>query len=272
MTDVMRGALKVTRSPNALVIEVVAGAADPVSAGAIANAVVGEYLARQGRAERQVADQALAWMEGEIERPPSADRRAQPAGAGRSAGNPRRRTRPIRRPPRTSSGRSAARSPSPGPNAPTPRRASASSARRSTASASRRRGSSRDARDLGARRQLADLGQRLAAERASRGDTRPVVAELQAQIASLRDFASTLVEQEPERLDLDLASGTNGSGRCSASRAGSAGRAQLEQTQVAIADIEREAAANQELYVVLLTRLNEIAAQEEKTSRRTPGC
>jgi succinoglycan biosynthesis transport protein ExoP len=37
----------------------------------------------------------------------------------------------------------------------------------------------------------------------------------------------------------------------------------LERAQVAIAAIERETAAHQELYVVLLTRLNEIAAQKE---------
>ena len=37
----------------------------------------------------------------------------------------------------------------------------------------------------------------------------------------------------------------------------------LEPAQVAITDLEREAAASQELYVVLLTRLNEITAQKE---------
>ena len=37
----------------------------------------------------------------------------------------------------------------------------------------------------------------------------------------------------------------------------------LEPAQVAITDLERESAASQELYVVLLTRLNEITAQKE---------
>ena len=57
---------------------------------------------------------------------------------------------------------------------------------------------------MNARRQLADLRQRLAAERASRGETRPIAAELQAQIDSLGGFAQALFEQERERLDLDL--------------------------------------------------------------------
>ena len=98
---------------------------------------------------------------------------------------------------------------------------------------------------MNVRRQLADLQQRLAAERASRGDTRPIVAELQAHIASLTDFAGTLVEQELERLDLDL--------RFKTERVEALQREfrdlqrdalSLEQAQVEIANIEREVAAN----------------------------
>ena len=67
VTDALRSGLKVTRNLNALVIDIDVAASDPVSAAAIANAVVEEYLIRQGRVKRQVADQALAWMNGEIE-------------------------------------------------------------------------------------------------------------------------------------------------------------------------------------------------------------
>ena len=67
VTDALRAGLKVTRNLNALVIDIEVAATDPMSAAAIANAIVEEYLARQGRVKRQVADQALAWMNGEIE-------------------------------------------------------------------------------------------------------------------------------------------------------------------------------------------------------------
>jgi uncharacterized protein involved in exopolysaccharide biosynthesis len=264
VTDAMRASLKVTRNLNALVIEVVASAADPVSAAAIANAVVEEYLSRQGRMKRQVADQALAWMNGEI-----GDLRARIGELNRRAQAERRQLL----------GAEAA-DPATTENQLKAVGNALALARTDRADAEARLGELRSALErLGVeaagqlidtpeianvRRQLADLGQRLAAERASRGESRPVVAEMQAQIASLSDFARTLVERERERLDLDLRIRTE---RVEAlqreSRELQRDALSLEQAQAAIAAIERETAANQELYVVLLTRLNEIAAQKE---------
>ena len=235
-----------------------------MSAAAIANAVVEEYLARQGRVKRQVADQALAWMNGEIEdlrrRIGDLNRRAQEerrALLGEQGADPATTENQLR-----AVGSALA------------------VARTDRADADARLGELRAALDrlglaaagqlietpeiMNVRRQLADLQQRLAAERASRGDTRPIVAELQAQIASLTDFAGTLVEQELERLDLDLRFKTERvEGLQRESRDLQQDALSLEQAQVEIANIEREVAANQELYVVLLTRLNEIAAQKE---------
>jgi hypothetical protein len=116
----------------------------------------------------------------------------------------------------------------------------------------------------GVRRQLADLRQRLAAERAARGETRPEAAALQAQIASLDEDARGLVTQALERLDLERRIRAE---RIQALQRESTSLQQvalaLEPAQVAIGELEREAAASQELYVVLLTRLNEITAQKQ---------
>jgi uncharacterized protein involved in exopolysaccharide biosynthesis len=263
VTEAMRASLDVSRNLNALVIEVVASASDPVSAAAIANAVVDEYLSRQGRRKRQVADQALAWMNGEIgdlrRRIGELNRRAEAErrhllGAG--AADPATTENQLR-----TVGNALAQ------------------ARTERADAEARLGELRLALDrlgteaagqlietpeiVAARRQLSDLRQRLVAERSARG-RRPIVGELEAQVASLDKAARGLVTQELERLDLDLRIKTE---RVEAlqreSRDLQRDALSLEQTQVAIADIEREAAANQELYVVLLTRLNEIAAQKE---------
>ncbi len=264
VTDSIRAALSVSRNLNALVIEVVADAADPVTAAAIANAVVDEYIARQGQRKRQVADQTLGWMKGEI------------GDLQRRIGDLNRRAQAERR---TLLGAEAA-DPA---TTETQLRAIGNAlalARTERAEAEARLVELRSAVDrvgakaagqlidtpeiVAARRQLADLDQRLAAERSSRGSSRPIVAELEAQATALRAFAARLVAHETDRLDLDLRIRTE---RVEAlqreSRSLQLDALSLEQTHVAIADIDREAAANQELYVVLLTRQNEIAAQKE---------
>lgn len=262
--EALRAGLKITRNLNGLVIDIEATASDPASAAAIANAVIDEYLVRQGREKRQVAEQALTWMNGEIE-----DLR-------RRIGDLNRRAQQERR---TMLGEEAA-DPATTENQLRAVGSALAAARTDRADAEARLGELRLALErigvvaagqliatpelVGVRRQLADLGQRLAAERASRGENRPIVAELQAQVASLSAFAQALVDQELERLDFDA--------RMKAERVEALLRESrelqqdalsLERAQVAIADIEREAAAHQELYVVLLTRLNEIAAQKE---------
>ena len=263
VTDMLRTSLAVSRSPNALVIEVVAAATDPVTAGAIANAVVDEYLARQGGRKRQVADQALAWMEGEIgglrRRIGELNRRAQAERRSllnADAADPATTENQLRA---VGSALAVART----------ERADAEARLIELRSAGERLGAKAagqlvDTPEIvGARRALAEVEQRLAAERASRGN-RQIVAELEAQATSLRALAARLVTRETERLDLDLRIRNE---RVEAlqreSRALQQDALELEETHVAIADIEREAAASQELYVVLLTRLNEIAAQKE---------
>lgn len=264
VTDMLRASLVVSRNLNALVVDVVAAATDPVTAAAIANAVVDEYLARQGGRKRQAADQALTWMNGEI-----GDLRRRIDTLNRRAQDERRAllTSEAADPATTESQLRAVGG-------------ALAVARTERANAEARLGEFRAAGDrlgpeaagqlidtpeiLAARRELSEVEQRLAAERASRGNGRPIVAELEAQAAALRTLAGRLVEQETERLDLDL--------RIKAERVEALQREsrtlqrdalELEDTHVAIADIEREAAASQELYVVLLTRLNEIAAQKE---------
>jgi uncharacterized protein involved in exopolysaccharide biosynthesis len=265
VTDALRAALKVTRNLNALVIEVQASASDPVIAAAITNAVTEEYLARQGRVKRQAADQALAWMNGEIE-----DLRRRIADLGARAQQERRALLGAEAAADPATTENQLRSVGTALAAARTERADAE-ARVDEISAALEGGGAAAAGELietpeirSVRRQLADLEQRLAAERSSRGERRPIVSELQAQIASLDAFARALVERELEQLDLDL--------RIKTERVANLQRESLElqqdalsleQAQVAIAAIEREAAANQELYVVLLTRLNEIAAQKE---------
>lgn len=264
VTDRLRQGLDVTRNLNAYVVEVVARASDPMSAAAIANAVVEEYIARQARVKREVADRALDWMNGEI-----GDLRRRIAELNHRAQAERR----------TMLGAEAA-DPATTENQLRAVGSALALARAERADAEARLGQLRASFDrLGAaaagelietpeivalRRQLADLKQRLAAERAARGDSRPLVSELQAQVASLSDFAEQLVAKELDRLDLDLRIRSE---RVEAlqreSRKLQQDALNLEQARFAVADIEREAAANQELYVVLLTRLNEITAQKE---------
>ena len=259
----IRASLAVTRSLNALVIEVVAASQDPVTAAALANAVVDEYLARQGGQKRAVADRTLAWMNGEV-----VDlRRRIGALNQRAQGERRARLGAAAADPATTENQLRAVG------------GALALARTERADAEVRLGELRAALDrlgsraagrlidtpeiVAARRQLSEIDQRLAAERASRTG-RPIVAELEAQSAALRGFIARLVEQETDRLDLDLRVKAE---RVEAlqreSRALQQDALSLEETEVAIADIEREAAAHQELYVVLLTRLNEIAAQKE---------
>lgn len=264
VTDMLRASLAVSRNLNALVVDVVAAGADPLTAAAIANAVADEYLARQGGRKREVADQALAWMNGEIgdlrRRIDALNRRAQDerrALLGSEAADPATTENQLR----TVAGALAvART----------ERADAEARAAELRAADERLGAKAagalvDTAEISAaRRALAEVEQRLAAERASRGNRRPIVAELEAEATALRARAARLVAEEGERRDLDLRIKVE---RVEAlqreSRALQRDALELEETQVAIADIEREAAASQELYVVLLTRLNEIAAQKE---------
>lgn len=264
VTDDLRGALAVRRSLDALVIDVAARAGDPVTAAALANAVADEYLTRQSGRKRAAADQALAWMNGEIgdlrRRIDALNRRAEDerrALLGSDAADPATTESQLRT---VAAALAAART----------ERADAEARAVELRAAADRLGADAagalvDTPEIAAaRRALADVEQRLAAERAARGRSRPLVAELEAQATALRARAARLVAGETERLDLDL--------RIKAGRVAALGRESRElqrdalglaATHAAIADIEREAAAHRELYVVLLTRLNEIAAQKE---------
>ena len=204
VVEVLRSGLTVTRSLNAFVIDVVATAPFSTEAAAIANAVVEEYLVDQQRVRRQAADQALSWMRGEIE-----DLRGRIAEQNRRILAVRREllANAVGDPVTTANQLKAVSN-------------ALAVARTEQSDAESRLGQLRAALgqpDVAAaseiletpelavvRRQLADLRQRLAAERASRGESRPVTAELQAQIASLSDDARTMGLQALERLDLDL--------------------------------------------------------------------
>jgi succinoglycan biosynthesis transport protein ExoP len=264
VTDALRRALTVTRNLNALVVDVGATAADPVTAAAIANAVVDEYLARQGGRKREAADQALAWMNGEIaglrDRIGALNRRAQDerrALLQSDAVDPATTENQLRA---VASALAVARS----------ERLDAEARLGELRAAVQRLGPKaaeqlvQTPEILAARRTLSEVEQRLAAERAARSDGRPIVAELEARAAELRTRAARLVAEETERLDLDLRIRSERiEGLQRESRALQRDALEIEETNVAVADIEREAAASQELYVVLLTRLNEIAAQKE---------
>jgi uncharacterized protein involved in exopolysaccharide biosynthesis len=264
VVDALRASLDVTRNLNAFVIDVVATAPHPNEAAALANAVVVEYLVAQERTKRATADRALAWMRGEID-----DLRARIAGQNRriqaqrrellaaAVGDPATTANQLRE---VGNALAVARTEQADAESRLSElRAALAAADVTTA------GEVIDTPELASvRRQLADLRQRLAAERASRGERRPVAAELQAQIASLTADARALVAQALERLDLDRRIRAE---RIEALRRESTSLQQvvlaLEPAQVAITDLEREAAASQQLYVVLLSRLNEITAQKE---------
>jgi uncharacterized protein involved in exopolysaccharide biosynthesis len=264
VVDALRTGLSVTRSLNAFVIDVVATAPNPVAAAVFANAVVDEYLVAQERTKREAADRALAWMRGEIE-----DLRARLAEQNRgiqarrremlaaAVGDPATTANQLRE---VGNALAVARTEQAEADSRLSQLRAALGAADVTAA-----GDVIDTPELASvRRQLADLRQRLAAERASRGETRPAAAELQAQIGSLADEARALVARTLERLDLERRIRAE---RIEALQRESTGLQQvalaLEPAQVAIADLEREAAASQELYVVLLSRLNEITAQKE---------
>ena len=242
----------------------VATASNPVAAAVFANAVVDEYLVAQERTKREAADRALAWMRGEI-----GDLRARIAEQNRgiqarrremlaaAVGDPATTANQLRE---VGNALAVARTEQAEAGSRLSQLRAALAASDVTAA-----GEVIDTPELaGVRRQLADLRQRLAAERASRGETRPVAAELQAQIASLTEDARGLVAQALERLDLERRIRAE---RIQALQRESTSLQQvalaLEPAQVAIIELEREAAASQELYVVLLTRLNEITAQKE---------
>jgi len=262
--EALRGSLSVTRSLNAFIIDVVATAPHPVAAAVFANAVVDEYLVAQERTKREAADRALAWMRGEID-----DLRARIAEQNRGIQAQRREmlTAAVGDPATTANqlrevgnALAVARTEQAEAESRLTQLRAALAAADVTAA-----GEVIDTPELASvRRQIADLRQRLAAERASRGESRPAAAELQAAIASLTEDARALVAQALERLDLERRIRAE---RIQALQRESTSLQQvalaLEPAQVAITDLEREAAASQELYVVLLTRLNEITAQKE---------
>lgn len=264
IVETLRAALHVTRSLNSFVIDVVATAPDADEAAALANAVADAYLVAQTRAKRAAADQALVWMRGEI-----GALRARIGAQNRRIQEQRREllAAALGDPVTTESQLRAVSN-------------ALAIARTEQADAESRLSRLRSVLDGGAvaeagevldtpelasvRRQLADLRQQLAAELASRGTRRPAAAALRAQIVSLDGDARRLARQALDRLDLDLRIRTD---RIAALERESHGLQQvalaLEPAQVAITDLEREAAASQELYVVLLTRQNEIIAQKE---------
>jgi len=262
--DALRSGLEVSRNLNAFVIDVRATAPHAGEAAAVANAVVEEYLVAEQRSKRAAAERALAWMRGEIaalrgriaaqNRGIQAQRRELLAA---EVGDPATTANQLRE---VGNALAIARTEQAEADSRLTELHSALAAADVAAA-----GEVIDTPELaGVRRQLADLRQRLAAERASRGESRPAATEMQAQIASLTEEARALVAQALERLDLDRRIRTE---RIEALQHQSTSLQQvalaLEPAQVAIAELEREAAASQELYVVLLSRLNEITAQKE---------
>ena len=272
VVEALRASLDVSRNLNAFVIDVIATAPHASEAAALANAVVEEYLVAQQRSKRAAADRALTWMRGEIEdmrgRIAEQNRRIQALRREMLAaevGDPATTANQLRE---VGNALAVARTEQAEAESRLSELRSALAASDVTAA-----GEVIDTPELASvRRQLADLRQRLAAERASRGESRPVAAELQAQIGSLTEEARGMVAQVLERLDLDRRIRSE---RIEALQRELTSLQQvalaLEPAQVAITDLERESAASQELYVVLLTRLNEITAQKEFDRAGRPG-
>lgn len=263
-TEALRKNLDVSRSLNSFVIDITARAGHPAAAASVANTVAAAYLESEAEQQRQAADRALGWMTGQVaelrrriatlSQQVQAERRTMVA-AGR--GDPAATNGQLQ----SVTGALAAA------------RAERSDARARLAelrglldregvdAASRMI----DAPEIvAARRQRAELGQRLAAESAARGASRPAVTELKAQVAALGEGMRGLVDQELARLEVDIRLRDE---RITALEAQARGLQQealaQEQDALAIAEVEREAAASQQLYVVLLTRLNEITAQKQ---------
>ena len=220
----------------------------------------------QQRTKREAADRALAWMRGEIERPARADRRAEPRHPGRSGARCWRPRSAIRPPPRTSCARSATRWRSPAPSRPTPIRGS--SQLRAALAASRRHRRRRGDRHARARRRPPPARRPPAAarRRARLARRDPAGRGRAAGADRLADRGRPRPRRPGPRAARPRPPHPRPSGIQALQRESTSLQQvalALEPAQVAIIDLEREAAASQELYVVLLTRLNEITAQKE---------
>lgn len=263
-TEALRKNLDVSRNLNSFVVDVTARARHPAAAATVANTVAAAYLEAESEAQRQAADRALGWMAGQVaelrrriatlSQQVQTERRAMVA-AGR--GDPAATTGQLQS---VAGALAAARA----------ERSDASARLAELRTLIGRDGVTMASRMIDspeivtARRQLAELRQRLVAESAARGATRPAVTELNAQVAALADGMSALVDQELGRLEVDIRLRDE---RITVLEAESRDLQQQalaqEQDALAIAEVEREAAASQQLYVVLLTRLNEITAQKQ---------
>ena len=261
----VRDSLKVTRNLNSLVIDVEAQAQTPGGAAIFANAIVTEYLASKVSARRAAADRTLGWIDGEVARLRDgiADLNQQVLEKQRAflsdgGGTPLVVQNQLR-----AVGDAYATASIQYDN---------TVARLEELRAARDEGimeASRliDSPDLTAlQRQIGDLRQQIAGAQTWRNDT-PALTEGRVQLATLEERASELVEREISRLELDLRIMTDQTAKLSAERQ----RLQLEtitlsETQAEIEQLGHEVAGNQQLYVELLTRRNEIAAQQEGIS------
>lgn len=262
--ETLRRNLEVSRSLNSYVVDVTARAGHPGAAASVANTVAAAYLDAEAEEQRQAADRALGWMSGQV-----TELRRRIADLNQQVQAARRATVAAGRgdPAATGAQLQAVLAALAGARA---ERADAAARVAELATAIARDGAEAAGRVIetpeiiAARRQLADIGQRLAAESAARGAARPAVTELRAQAAALTEGMRGLVEQELHRQQVDLRLRDE---RIAALEAQSRQLQQdalaQEQDALAIAEVEREAEASQQLHVVLLTRLNEISAQKQ---------
>lgn len=263
--EALKSSISVTRNLNSLVIDVTAKTSSPASAAALANAIVDEYLTNKVNARRAAADRTLGWIDGEVTRLREGitdlNRQVQEkqrAFLSEGDGTPLIVQSQLR--------------------AVGDAYATASIERDNTAA---KLDEVRSARDQGVteasrlidspdlielQRQIGVLQQEIAGAAVWRNDG-PGIAEQRARIAQLEGRASELVEREIARMELDLRVKSDQVAKLSAERQRlQAETISLSETQAEIEQIGHEIAGNQQLYVELLTRRNEIAAQQEGIS------
>lgn len=261
----LRNNLSITRNLNSLVIDVAAQAQTPAGAAALANAIVVEYLASKVSARRDAADRTLGWIDGEVTRLRDgiADLNRQVLDKQRvflsdGGGTPLVVQNQLR-----AVGDAYATASIQRDNTVAKLEELRSARDKGIIEASRLIDSP-DLADL--QRQIGDLQQQIAGAMTWRNDG-PALMERRAQLSALEARASELVEREIARMELDLRIMTDQTDKLSAERQ----RLQLEtitlsETQAEIEQLGHEIAGNQQLYVDLLTRRNEIAAQQEGIS------
>lgn len=263
--DDLRRSLNVTRNLNSLVIDVAARAQTPEGAAALVNAIVAEYLASKVSARRAAANRTLGWIDGEVSRLREgiAGLNQQVLGKQRvflsdGGGTPLVVQNQLR-----AVGDAYATANIQRDNTVAKLEELRFARDKGVVEASRLI----DSPDLATlQRQIGDLQQQIAGAMTGRNDG-PAVAERRAQFSALEARASELVDREIARMELDLRIMTDQVDKLSAERQ----RLQLEtislsETQVEIEQLGHEIAGNQQLYIDLLTRRNEIAAQQEGIS------